>query len=128
VGTDIGIWKSTNAGAVWTHVGPESGIPNVAVFDLQLSPGAGRLIAFTHGRGAFALSSRPTLMAGTRVGNTFTFSFVTLPGGQYVVEYKTNLNAISWQTLTSVQGDGTTKTVQDNTATTAQRFYRVVLN
>ena len=128
VGTDIGIWKSTNAGVSWTHVGPESGIPNVAVFDLQISAGAARLIAYTHGRGAFALLSSPVIKAGTRAGNTFSFSIVTLQGGQYTVQYKNNLNATLWQTLTTVQGDGTTKTIQDNTATTMQRFYRVVVN
>jgi hypothetical protein len=128
VGTDIGIWKSTNAAASWTHVGPESGIPNVAVFDLEISPGAGRLIAFTHGRGAFALLSPPMVKAGTRVGNTFTFSFVTLLGSQYTVQFKNNLTNASWQTLTNIQGNGATRIVQDNTATTAQRFYRVAVN
>jgi photosystem II stability/assembly factor-like uncharacterized protein len=128
VGTDLGIWKSTNAGGNWTHIGPERGIPNVAVFDLQISPGAGRLVAFTHGRGAFALLSPPAIKAGTRVGNTFTFSIVTLPGGQYLVQYKNNLNDTLWQPLTTVQGDGTAKTVQDNSATTRQRFYRVAVN
>jgi hypothetical protein len=128
VGTDIGIWKGTNSGAGWAHVGPESGIPNVAVFDLQVSPGAGRLVAFTHGRGAFALLSAPVIKAGTRVGNTFTASLFTLQGGRYTVQYKNHLSDTSWQTLTTVQGDGTAKGIQDNTATTAQRFYRVIVN
>jgi photosystem II stability/assembly factor-like uncharacterized protein len=128
VGTDIGIWKSTNAAASWTHVGPESGMPNVAVFDLEISPGTGRLIAFTHGRGAFALLSPPIVKAGTRVGNTFTLSFATLPGGQYLVQFKNNLNEATWHALTTLQGDGTTKIVQDIGATTSQRFYRVIVN
>jgi len=55
VGTDVGIWKTANAGLNWTHMGPESGLPNVAVFDLKMNNG-GILVAFTHGRGAFALS------------------------------------------------------------------------
>lgn len=36
VGTDLGIWKSTDGGSSWTHMGPETGMPNVAVFDLQI--------------------------------------------------------------------------------------------
>ena len=56
VGTDLGIWLSTNDGGSWTHLGPESGMPNVAVYDLQASEGTGRVVAFTHGRGAFELS------------------------------------------------------------------------
>src|SRR5439155_26473982 len=31
VGTDIGIWKSADAGATWSHMGPSMGMPNVAV-------------------------------------------------------------------------------------------------
>lgn len=54
VGTDIGVWESKDGGATWTHAGPERGMPNVAVFDLQINPKTNRLVAFTHGRGAFA--------------------------------------------------------------------------
>ena len=61
VGTDIGVWRSTTAGATWVHLGPETGLPNVAVFDLQ-SSAAGALTAFTHGRGAFTYR-----MAGPKV-------------------------------------------------------------
>lgn len=52
VGTDLGVWKSTRAGQGWVHQGPESGMPNVAVFELQMN-NLGRLVAFTFGRGAF---------------------------------------------------------------------------
>lgn len=57
VGTDLGIWKSVDFGANWTHMGPSSGMPNVAVFELKASQNADRLMAFTHGRGAFILSN-----------------------------------------------------------------------
>ena len=126
VGTDIGIWKSQDAGASWTHVGPESGMPNVAVFDLEISQGAGRLIAFTHGRGAFALLSPPRTGPGTRIQTGFTFSFATLPGSQYLVQYKDSLNDVTWQPLTTVNGDGTVKSLTNNT-TSAQRFYRATV-
>ena len=55
VGTDQGVWKSTNGGASWSQMGPATGMPNVAVFDLQ--QGNGSIVAFTHGRGAFLLTS-----------------------------------------------------------------------
>jgi hypothetical protein len=127
VGTDIGVWKSTNAAANWIHMGPESGMPNVAVFDLEISA-AGRLVAFTHGRGAFALLTPPRIIAGTRSGNNFTFSFATLPGGQYSVEFKNLLTDPTWQLFANVTGDGTTKMLIDTNAVTPQRFYRPVLN
>lgn len=55
VGTDQGVWKSTDGGGTWTQMGPETGMPNVAVFELQINNTTGRLVAFTHGRGAFVL-------------------------------------------------------------------------
>jgi uncharacterized repeat protein (TIGR01451 family) len=55
VGTDIGVWETIDGGENWTHMGPETGMPNVAVFDLELNEPTERLVAFTHGRGAFAL-------------------------------------------------------------------------
>jgi hypothetical protein len=58
VGTDIGVWKSTDGAATWTQMGPESGMPNVAVYDLEIHPKARRPFAFSHGRGAFVLACR----------------------------------------------------------------------
>lgn len=128
VGTDIGIWTSTDAAGSWTHVGPESGLPNVAVFDLQISQGAARLLAFTHGRGAFALLSPPRVSAGTQKGPGFTFSFATLPGSEYLVQYKNTFMDPTWQTLTSVTGDGTVKWIVDTPTNAPQRFYRATPN
>ncbi|MDD5559066.1 choice-of-anchor tandem repeat GloVer-containing protein [Candidatus Methylomirabilis sp.] len=61
VGTDLGVWTSGTAGSTWTHMGPETGMPNVAVFDLKSQQATHRFVAFTHGRGAFVLvpGSRP---------------------------------------------------------------------
>lgn len=57
-------------------------------------------------------------------GTTFKLSFPTLYGPQYNVLYRTNLVTGSWQTLTSVTGDGTVKTVSDTVGSTL-RFYIV---
>lgn len=55
VGTDIALWHSPDAGGSWSFMGPGSGLPNVAVFELGFGANGGRLYAFTHGRGAFYL-------------------------------------------------------------------------
>ncbi len=55
VGADLRVWKSTDGGSTWGSMGPETGMPNVAIFELQISSATGTLVAFTHGRGAFAL-------------------------------------------------------------------------
>jgi len=52
VGSDLGVWEQT--GSEWTFHGPDEGMPNVAVFDLQADEGM--IAAFTHGRGAFVLT------------------------------------------------------------------------
>lgn len=57
VGTDIGVFVSTNTGVSWIHQGPEVQMPNVAVFDVKVQPNSGRVFAFTHGRGALVLDT-----------------------------------------------------------------------
>lgn len=54
---NLGVWKSTYGGGVgsWSHMGPETGMPNVPVNELVFGPD-GRLVAFTQGRGAFKLN------------------------------------------------------------------------
>jgi photosystem II stability/assembly factor-like uncharacterized protein len=57
-GADLGVWKGvvTKDGVSWTFMGPESGMPNVPVLDLEFSPVDGHLVAYTYGRGAFKLN------------------------------------------------------------------------
>lgn len=75
VGTDLGVWESTDGATTWTQLGPETGMPNVAVFELQINqtvrPSASttRLFAFTHGRGAFTRTTvTSTVGLGTGIG------------------------------------------------------------
>jgi hypothetical protein len=58
VGADTGVWKSSDGAGTWTHMGPESGMPNVAVFDLEIHAATRRPFAFTYGRGAFVIACR----------------------------------------------------------------------
>jgi len=55
VGTDIGVFETLDGGAHWRHM--TKGMPNVAVFGLATDP-QGRIVAATHGRGMFELSSQ----------------------------------------------------------------------
>jgi hypothetical protein len=49
VGTDIGVFRSTDAGANWHNF--SQGLPNTAIYDLRLREGSNLLRAATHGRG-----------------------------------------------------------------------------
>ncbi|HQR20647.1 MAG TPA: hypothetical protein PKV98_07265 [Burkholderiaceae bacterium] len=49
VGTDIGVFRSTDAGSSWSNY--SQGLPNTAIYDLRLRDGSNLLRAATHGRG-----------------------------------------------------------------------------
>ncbi len=55
VGTDDGLWATGDGGLTWVSHGPAQGLPRAPIYDVQLQPGTQRLVAFTHGRGAFKL-------------------------------------------------------------------------
>jgi uncharacterized repeat protein (TIGR01451 family) len=74
-GTDVGPYVTRNGGGTWEFLGGSS-FPIVGIWQLDLDPSHGSLLAGTHGRGAFGLvdeTARPALVlakvdAGTPVG------------------------------------------------------------
>jgi hypothetical protein len=54
VGTDIGVFMTSNGGSTWQNMSNVLGLPNVQVFDLQ--KGAGYLYAGTFGRGIWRIA------------------------------------------------------------------------
>jgi hypothetical protein len=57
VGTDLGVWSTTDGGATWAPFG--SGLPNAVVHDLEIRIAARKLLAGTHGRGAWEADLPP---------------------------------------------------------------------
>ena len=51
VGTDVGVWVTTDAGGSWVPF--ETGLPNTVISDLEIQKSARKLVAGTHGRGAW---------------------------------------------------------------------------
>ncbi len=51
VGSDVGVWKSTNGGVNWIPFG--AGLANVVVADLEIRREARKLVAGTYGRGVW---------------------------------------------------------------------------
>ncbi len=55
VGTDIGVFMTTNAGAAWTDISLGNGMPPVIVSELSIQAQTGYLTAATYGRGMYRL-------------------------------------------------------------------------
>jgi hypothetical protein len=59
VGADLGVWESTDSGNTWNPMA--NGLPDCAVFDLQIHPTQRLLRACLHGRGLFEWSLDPPI-------------------------------------------------------------------
>jgi hypothetical protein len=70
VGTDIGVYGSTDGGATWAPFG--TGLPVVSVFDAKIQPTSGVLRIATHGRGMWEINpvTGVTALAGLISGKT----------------------------------------------------------
>ncbi len=68
IGTDVGVWASTNGGANWIPY--EVGLPNTVVVDLEIQHTTRKLFAGTHGRGAWEVNILPPLNTGAEIAAT----------------------------------------------------------
>jgi len=68
-----------------------------------------------------------TLMNIEREGNTFSVSFASESGVTYTLQYKNSVSDALWQNSSTVNGDGTVKTLTD-ISSESTRFYRVSAN
>jgi hypothetical protein len=59
VGTDLGAFVSTDGGKAWNYLG--SGLPNAAVWDLQVHPRDNMLVIATDGRGMWVIDNVSSL-------------------------------------------------------------------
>jgi hypothetical protein len=75
----------------------------------------------------FFILTPPLKLKANISGNNYVLSFGTQPGFNYTVQSKTNLNDASWTAVSTVPGDGTTKSVSDP-RTGPSRFYRLQIH
>jgi hypothetical protein len=70
--------------------------------------------------------TRPVIQSLTQSGTNFTLVWSAGGGGNYQVQYKTNLSQVSWINLGgTIPANGTTTSVSDVNPTEPSRFYRV---
>ena len=113
-------------------VGPNLILTNVS----QATAGQYRLIATNYfGRIISANAFLTVLPAPTgaiinpsRVQDTFSFGFSTSAGASYTLEYTDSLSSPVWTQIETVPGNGAEITLTDPAASTAARFYRVVIH
>jgi PKD repeat protein len=123
---------SSNSAASLSFDVPSLNTTNIAVIFAPLTVGSysnavafssngGNPVAALLGQGA----SLPVILSPGFDGTSFSFSFQTVSGKTYIVQYKNSLNDPIWQTLATLPGDGTNKTVSSSTPSSAQVFYRL---
>jgi len=84
----------------------------------------------TSGSGTSAVATlrvlvSPRLINPSRSGNTGSFSFMSVNGLTYSIEYKDILSAPGWTVLRSEMGSGGVISINDTNAIVGSRFYRV---
>ncbi|HEV8202520.1 MAG TPA: hypothetical protein VGS03_21110 [Candidatus Polarisedimenticolia bacterium] len=78
LGTDKGLYKSTNAGGTWSKFG--TGMPNAPVYQIAIDATRQRVVAATHGRGAYLLTG-PSLEAYGGCQNNFVYDLTVYGTG-----------------------------------------------
>jgi hypothetical protein len=92
-------------------------LPSIVSWQTNYATNAFRLTVT--GRGGPLLTAPQWLGSGQ-----FQFSFNTVAGSAYTIQYSTNL--LHWISLIELQGNGTSLTIIDLNATGSQRYYRIV--
>ncbi len=136
VGTDVGIFRSTNAGTSWSSF--MVGHPNVAVFDLAADSSTQSVISFTHGRGAFRLASaNPTeaspsqnMRANKGAGTTVALTYTPACGAtDHVVYWGTTpiTGSVSWTMAACGRGTTGAASFDPGNPPSGRAFYFVVV-
>jgi len=70
----------------------------------------------------------PLILLPTLAGDSFFFSFETVSGKVYDIQFKDALDEPVWQTLISYPGEGTLMFHTNDTTSSPQRFYRLLVH
>jgi hypothetical protein len=129
------------AGDNFTTYGSANGSDWTQIGSISVAMGTSALVGLgvnSHRNGQIATATfsdfaiiqapnRPTITGLSYTAGTFSGSFQTQAGFNYVVRYKDDLNAASWQVLTTIPGDGTVKSFTDAGPAGTQRFYSLLV-
>jgi len=115
---DIAPFNSTNIPVFFSSL-TQASLSNVVVFASNGGDVTNALVG--------QALSPPVLLPSGQKGSDFIFSFLSLQGRIYVIQYKEFLAEPSWQNLESVPGNGSAVFITNLISTNGQRFFRLSL-
>jgi hypothetical protein len=115
---DIAPFNSTNIPVFFSSL-TQASLSNVVVFASNGGDVTNALVG--------QALSPPVLLPSGQKGSDFIFSFLSLQGRTYVIQYKEFLAEPSWQNLESVPGNGSAVFITNPISTNGQRFFRLSL-
>jgi PKD repeat protein len=111
---------------------PALGSTNLAIgFSPTLSGVFSNVVEFASNGGASTNTitgqgvNAPVLPAPVISGPNLVFTFATIAGKSYTIQYTDSLKAPAWLSLQTVTGDGTIKIITTPVSLAAQRFFRL---
>ncbi len=111
-----------------TNANPTNTYANVGSYTVSLTavgPGGTNTVSKTNYITVTNLISTPVMVINGYTATNFTFSFDTVSGKTYLVQYKDFLSDPDWLLLSSVPGDGITHTITNSFSASPQRFFRL---
>ena len=122
-------YKNALSDPVWIPLSiPFPGTGNLLCLTNQLGSSATRFFRLSIQPPGAAMPSPPPRLAAGIIGGQFTFTWPTLAGQTYQVQYKNDLAADTWTALgNSLPGTGDSLTLTNDLPLSSQRFFRLLL-
>jgi hypothetical protein len=114
----------TAATAAFQLTPPQTNLNGIRIIGSEGGTASGGFLGVAELMVFARLPHRVTLLNPALVAGQFRFEFLSQPGVTHRVQFKNSLADASWQTLSTISGDGTRKQISTNPAG-AQRIFRV---
>ncbi len=85
LGTDIGVFQTTNGGQNWTRLG--TGLPRIAIFAVRYHAATKNLVIGTHGRGVWKLALTPSTVKAVATVSAASFTGQSLAAESIVAAF-----------------------------------------